>query len=743
MSTEAVTASGRVIRRLYFNSEDGFCILQLAVRKEDQRTLGHSKRGVVVVKGKMRSAEEGMTVKVTGHWVEHPRYGAQINADLMSPVLADLEAVYRYLSGGSIAGVGKTLARRIVDHFGAEAIEVVRERPERLQEVAGIGPEKARQIGAALAEERAIEAIMRFLYAAGLDSRRALRIHRELGDSALDQIRANPYCLAQVRGVGFETADQVARSLGVEHDSGYRIEAGINHLIEEMMRRDGDTLVERGALIGRAQRSLGVERQSIERVVGAMVDSRQLAVARIEGSPGIALARVHDLERAAARRIAELLDASGDARDGVPCAQALSRYSDQPLAPAQMAALQGVFRHRFCVITGGPGTGKSTLTRAILNALSDHARTELAVELAAPTGRAARRLEEATGRESATLHRLLRIDPETGRSALDAPLDADVVLVDEFSMVDTMVFSRLMEAVTPQMRVIFVGDVDQLPSVGPGQVLADLIDSAAVPVYRLDHVFRNAGAIKLGAAAVRSGALPEYASTSAGNFHFTARPSPQASDVVAIVRRMIEHDGIAPEAIQVLAPMRKEAVGVHALNKALQKALVGDPSAHPQHLRSHDTLFQRGDRVMQTANRTLANCQGEAVRINNGDIGYISHINAEEGTLKVNFDGKVVPLARNDLIDLELAFAITVHKAQGAEYEGVVMPLSMAHVFMLRRGRRILYTGMTRAKSQLHWVGDPEAVEIAVRSGQERNRRTGLSHFMSRLGEIGAVVAER
>ncbi|MCP1674626.1 exodeoxyribonuclease V alpha subunit [Natronocella acetinitrilica] len=737
MTDELVTVRGRVRRRMFYNQDDGFCIVLIDVASIDRgKSVGGRSLGV---KGRLRGIEEGMDIKAQGRFVEHAKYGRQLQADLILPEMQDLEGVYRYLLAGGISGVGKKLAGRIAETFGAGALEIIRREPERLLEIEGIGKAKAAEISAALAEQKSVEEIMTFLLGAGLETRIANRIHRELGDQALSHIKANPYILAGIAGIGFATADDIARSLGIAPDAPARIEAGLEYVVSEAMRRAGHTRFPRDYVAAQAARGLALDRNLVSQGIERMIASGQFRLSATPSGPMLAQARVARLER----RIAEqLLALAGESGVDVPKAR-IAATAPITLAAEQLAAVEGALRERVCVITGGPGTGKSTITDIILTLLQREAGCA-SIALAAPTGRAARRLAEATGRDADTLHRLLMINPENGESSRDDAIEADVLLVDEFSMVDTVMAGHLLDAIAAGTRLILIGDVDQLPSVGAGQVLADIIESGALPVFRLAHVFRNAGDIKLNAAEIRQGRMPVLDTDASSNFRFVETMNPDAGSVVAVVRRMIETDGIPATDIQVLAPMYREAAGVDAINAALQSALVGDPQQSSRKLVHGRTAFMLGDRVVQTANRSVTRKDGSTTRINNGDVGYITEMNAAEGSFKVDFDGEVIAMTRGDLIDLSLAYCVTIHKSQGSEYRGVVLLCALAHGYMLKSGRRLVYTGMTRARERLYWVGEREAAALAVSDVGERPRQTGLRAALAdcAAGRAGESLAE-
>jgi exodeoxyribonuclease V alpha subunit len=664
----------------------------------------------VKIIGELGTLIPGETVRVEGEWEMHPRYGRQLRVHSVTPVVPTTEeGVARYLGSGLIPGIGPDLAGRIVARLGKDAIAILERDPGRIAEVPGIGPKRAAAVRETLSERRAAQEMLLFLHGLRIPSAFGARILRRYGGETIQRVRENPYRLArEVPGIGFVTADRIARELGFTPESGERIEAGLLHVLWQA-RGDGHVLLVRAELSERAVRMLGVP---LGQVAPAIERLRATGELILEGDDVFepVLARA---ERELAGALAALAVAPRSARfrPPRPHPEELSR-----LEGAQRRAVERACSERLAIVTGGPGTGKTTIVRAVVRA---YAAAGLRVELAAPTGRAAKRLAEATGHPARTVHRLLAWDGRKFVHGPGAELAADLVVIDEASMLDLELGCALARAVAPGATLLLVGDVDQLPSVGPGQVLRDLIQSGAFEVVRLTEIFRQARESRIvrSAHAINAGVLPEIARPEeAGDFFFVRADDPARAR--AMVVRLVEERiparfGLDPmRDVQVLAPMRRGEAGTIELSRALQQALNPDGRTRVGAGRS----FREGDKVIQLRNDYDRD-------VFNGDVGRVAAIGDDEMT--VDIDGRAIVYPSEDWIDLDLAYALTVHRAQGSEYPAVVMPILTQHFVMLQRN--LLYTAVTRARRLCVLVGSERALALAVRNQETRARQTRLA----------------
>jgi exodeoxyribonuclease V alpha subunit len=632
-----------------------------------------------------------------------------------------------------IRGIGPVYATKLVRAFGEAVFELIEQQPARLREVTGIGPKRAARIIAGWADQKVIREIMLFLHAHGVGTSRAVRIYKTYGVEAVRLISENPYRLARdIRGIGFLTADRVAERLGIDKTAMIRVRAGISFALAEAMD-EGHCGLPADELAVLTEKLIEVPPTLIETALGLELESGEVVADRVEGRRCVFLAGLHRAEQAIAERLRVL--ASGpppwpeiDATKAVPWVEAKTSLT---LAESQLAAVRLALRSKVLVITGGPGVGKTTLVNSILRILTAKG---VEVALCAPTGRAAKRLSESTGLEAQTIHRLLETDPKTGGFKRDDthPLACDLLVVDETSMVDVPLMRALLRALPDRAALLVVGDVDQLPSVGPGQVLADVIVSGAVPVVRLTEVFRQAAQSRVivNAHRINHGQMPELQATEGSDFFFVeaAEPGEGVRRLLAVVRdRIPARFGLDPvRDVQVLCPMNRGGLGARALNLELQQAL--NP---PGELRVErfGWTFCPGDKVMQVAN----NYDREVF---NGDLGVISALDLEEGELTVLFDGRPVVYGFGELDELVLAYATTIHKAQGSEYPAVVIPLTTQHYAML--ARNLLYTGVTRGKRLVVLVGQRRALAIAVKNANGRRRWSKLREWLTaELSESG------
>jgi len=702
----------------YHNPDNGFCVL--CVKARGQRDL-------VAVVGHAATINAGEFVSATGWWTTDRDHGLQFKAaSITTTQPTTLEGIEKYLGSGMIRGIGPVYAHALVTGFGEGVFDLIEQEPHRLREVTGIGKKRAARIVAGWADQKAIREIMLFLHAHGVGTSRAVRIYKTCGQDAIALISENPYRLARdIRGIGFRTADQVAAKLGIEKEAMIRVRAGLSFGLAEAtgqghcglpvaeLTRSTSDLIEVGAgLIGDALRlELG---------------DGELVADIVDGEACVFLAGLYRSEQAIAERLRLLSRGRPpwpviDASRALPWVEARTGLA---LAPSQQEALRLAVDAKVLVITGGPGVGKTTLVRSVLQVLGAKG---VRVALCAPTGRAAKRLAESTGLEARTIHRLLEADPGTGgfKRGEAHPLDCDLLVVDEASMVDVPLMRALLMALPDASALLLVGDVDQLPSVGPGQVLADVIASAAVPVVRLTEVFRQAAQSRIitNAHRINGGRMPELTAPDGSDFYFikAAEPEDAARKLLAVVRdRVPARFGLDPvRDVQVLCPMNRGSLGARMLNIELQRVL--NPPGE-QRVERFGWTYGPGDKVMQVTNDYERD-------VFNGDLGIVTGLDMEEGTLLVSFEGREVEYGFGELDELALAYATTIHKAQGSEYPAVVIPLATQHYAML--ARNLLYTGVTRGKRLVVLVGSRKALSMAVRNAGARRRWSKLREWLA------------
>jgi len=711
--------SGLVERVTFHNPENGFCVLRIQVR---------GRRQLVTLVGHAASVVAGEQIQASGTWVNDRTHGLQFQAAYLHPAApTSAEGIEKYLGSGLIKGIGPHYAARLVGAFGTDVFDVIERDPTRLRDVPGIGPVRAARIAEGWREQRAVRDIMVFLHSHGVGTSRAVRIYKTYGADAIALVTENPYRLARdIRGIGFLTADRLARRLGIEPGAVIRLRAGVRHVLAEALD-EGHCGLPRTDTLQRATALLDAAPERVEEAVGLELRDGDLVESRVAEQPCLFLAALHQAERATAQKLRDL--ASGtppwppiDADRALPWVESKLGVT---LAPSQVQALRLALARRVLVITGGPGVGKTTLLRAILRVLT--AKGARAV-LCAPTGRAAKRLSEVTGLEAKTIHRLLEVDPRTGGFRRDArrPLECDLVVADEASMIDVPLIHALTRAIPPHAALLLVGDVDQLPSVGPGQVLSDVITSGAVPVVRLSEVFRQAAESRIIVAAhrINRGEMPDV-SASAENrsdFYFVdvADPDEVGGRIVQLVKERIpQRFGLdAVRDIQVLCPMNRGSAGARSLNLALQAAV--NPGGTPR-VERFGWTFAVGDKVMQVENDYDKD-------VYNGDLGRVAAIDEPTATMTIDFDGRAVAYDFGELDRVVLAYATTIHKAQGSEYPAVVIPVTTQHYPMLERN--LIYTGVTRGRQLVVLVGQKKALAIAVRGQQMRKRWTKLGEWL-------------
>ena len=733
----AETLQGTLERITYQNEQNGFLIGRLIPEKADLP---------VTIRGVLGNVKPGETLKLWGAWEEHPQYGQQFKVEshqVMQP--STLEGMERYLAG-TLTGIGPQLAKRIVATFGERTFDILDEQPELLLEVKKFPKTALPQVKAEWAAHRGARDAIAYLNSLGISPLFADRIFAAYGTGAVEAVKGNPYRLAlEIRGIGFRSADAIAAKLGIARDSPHRVDAGLLHVMDEILG-EGHTGYPQGLLAGRAAELLELPPGTVEAGVARLVSDGLLRPLPAgpgcgpeggEPAPGSRLLfgrLMFRLEEEIAERLQAILAARPLTRlANLPeTVASMERHTGLYLAPEQRAAIEAALEHKVLVITGGPGTGKTTIVRFILGLVAG-AIPE--VTLAAPTGKAAKRLTEATGRTGVTLHRLLEAGPLGFARDRQRPLEAQLVIVDESSMVDTPLFHALLAALPAYARLVLVGDVDQLPSVGPGRVLSDLIESERLPVVRLERIFRQSetSLITRNAHAIRRGRLPKLVRQEGAellDFYFLPEAEPQR--VVDKIRTLVaeripERFGFDPRAdIQVMTPMHRGLTGVQNLNRVLQDTLNPDGLE----MTFGELRFRVGDRVLQTRNDYDKD-------VFNGDTGLVAGWDPAAGILEVRFDDRIVRYERKELDQLALGYAITVHKAQGSEYPAVVLPLTTQHAIMLQRN--LLYTALTRGKKLAVIVGTEQAVAMAVHNAKPVVRYTGLKGRLLALSAPNAA----
>jgi exodeoxyribonuclease V alpha subunit len=723
--------AGLIERVTYHNAENGFCVLRARAR-------GH--RDVVTVVGHAATIAAGEWITASGEWVNDRTHGQQFKARFLRaspPTSAD--GIEKYLSSGMIRGVGPVYAKKLVRAFGEKVFDVIEATPDRLREVDGIGPVRAASILAAWAEQKAVREIMVFLHSHGVGTARAVRIFKTYGSDAIQVMTENPYRLARdIRGIGFKTADAIAMKLGIEKTAMIRVRAGISYALTEAMD-EGHCGLPTDELLPLAEKLLvEVPQQLIRTALDLELQGGAVIADRVGETPCIFLARLYRAERIIAERLARLANGTLswpwiDPEKALPWVQ---EHIGLALAESQVAAIQLALKSKVLVMTGGPGVGKTTIVKAILRILAAKGTGLL---LCAPTGRAAKRMTEATGFEAKTIHRLLEVDSRGGgfKRGDDNPLDCDLLVVDESSMVDVMLMQALLKAVPAKAALLIVGDIDQLPSVGPGQVLADIISSGAVPVVRLTKVFRQAAQSRIITSAhrINQGSIPDLSAPGTeSDFYFVQADDPETAvgRIIELVKtRIPKRFGLDPiRDIQVLCPMNRGGVGARSLNIELQAAL--NP-AGDRKVERFGWTFARSDKVMQIEN-------DYDKEVYNGDIGHIDDVDPNEGEVVVSFDGRPISYGLGELDMLVPAYAATIHKSQGSEYPAVIIPVLTQHYAMLQRN--LLYTGVTRGKRLVVLVGQKKAVAIAVRNASSRRRWSKLGEWLRSGSTVtGRIVA--
>lgn len=742
MLEDLESLEGTLERIRFYNEENGYLVGRL-------RCVGGD---AITIVGNFPPMQEGESLRIIGRWQVHHRYGRQVAVERWQRVLpVTVKGLKRYLASGLIKGIGPVTAGAIVDQFGLEALQVMEEEPERLQEVPGIGPKKGAMIRENFGKYREMQEVLVFLQGHGIGIGQALRLYRHYGLQAADRVRDNPYMLAEeVAGIGFKTADRIARQMGLAADAPARVRAALLFALRDAAGR-GDVCLPREILLERATELLAIPgevaaapplKDHLQKLAG---DKKIYCEERAGGSIVYAAPFYH-AEVGVAQGLKALADApqSWDRKESRAALEAAAGKGSG-LTEEQRRVMEQALEKGLLIVTGGPGTGKTTTIRALLSLF--HSLNQR-VLIAAPTGRAAKRVQEATGEDASTIHRLLEYSYNEGEGFRfmrheKRPLEADVLIIDEASMVDLILMYHLIKAIPAGCRLIMVGDADQLPAVGAGNVLRDLLDSGAIPAVRLNHIFRQAreSLITVNAHRINHGEMPQL-NVKNKDFFFVSEAVPDlvAQKVVQLCRERIPNFGPFDPVmdVQVITPMRRTAAGVEKLNKMLQKAL-NPADRRKNEVTIHGITFRSGDKVMQIRN----NYQKE---VYNGDIGRITKLNLEEGELIVAYRDAGIsrPVVYNfsELDELTLSYATSVHKSQGSEYPVIVMPVITQHYLLLQRN--LLYTGITRARKLVVLVGTKKALAIAIRNNRAEERYSFLDRRLNREdGEIGREVESR
>ena len=711
-----------VVERItYQNTENGYSVMKVKVKGYDD---------LVTLVGNLLEVPAGSVLLCEGEWRVDKRYGQQFQCETWEEVMpATAYGIEKYLGSGLVKGIGPKFAKLIVGHFGTDTIEVIETDIERLYEVPGIGKKRVEKIRESWEKQKDIKNVMLFLQGFGVSTAYAAKIYRQYGKESIDKVNENPYRLADdIWGIGFKTADGIARKMGYEMNDERRLRSGLIYTLNQLAD-EGHCYAEEEQLIATAKQLLEADEECIRTAMTHAIETEDLM---LDGT-AIYLPPFYYAECGTANRLNALVhtkDAGSIFTARFDLAK-LQMETGIEYDEVQVEAIRQAIASKVMVLTGGPGTGKTTTTKAIIAALQS---AGMRILLAAPTGRAAKRMSEATGMEAKTIHRLLEYNPQDGYKRNDEnPLEGDALIVDECSMIDIILMNNLTKALPTTMRLVLVGDIDQLPSVGAGNVLRDIIDSGVIPVVRLTRIFRQAQSsrIVMSAHAINRGCFPDISNGQHTDFFFMKQEEPEkvAETIVSLVRDRLPKAYRQPTAnIQVLTPMQRGVVGAANLNMALQQALNHNTAA----LVRGGYTFKEGDRVMQLRNNYDKD-------IYNGDLGYVRSVDMEERTLTVDFDGQMVEYEASELDELTLAYATTIHKSQGSEYPIVVMPVLMTHYVMLQRN--LIYTGITRAKKICVLVGQTKAIAYAIHNMKVLKRNTRLKERLAPVATDSAATA--
>ncbi len=737
------TLSGSVERVTFFNQDNGYTVLRLRPTvSQHQRTPGMDFEGLVTVVGNLPELSTGEHLRLQGQWISHPKHGTQFTVEFCEQTLpATLVGIESYLGSGMIKGIGPKLAERIVSCFKEETFDVIEKTPERLLEVSGIGSDRCSKISKAWEEQKSVKEIMVFLHAHGVSTSLAVKIYKTYGDSSLEIVQKNPYQLEQdIYGIGFKTADRIAQALGLPSDHPSRIEAGLIYSLSELIN-EGHVYAPREKLLSRAIELLGVHPDLLPSAIDRLIQSERVKPdvvpfpglenqnsgekiseqQYIYGTSVIYLTPLYFGERGVAERLLAMVDGQPENGYGMQLS-----FPDSSLSDEQQAAVQMALSSPVSILTGGPGTGKTTCLKALTRTLEMQGKR---VALASPTGRAAKRLAESTGHPAVTIHRLLEFSPINGfKHNQENPLPIDFLVVDEASMLDLLLMNNLLKAIRSGTQILFVGDVDQLPSVGAGDVLRNMISSQLIPVIRLTTIFRQAADSQIisNAHRINQGKMPVFSTGESDFYLFPAEDAEKAADWVIdlVAERIPQKFGVdALRDIQVLSPIYRGSAGVISLNERLQQKL--NPASNKKSEKKlFGLIFRVGDKVMQTQNNYDKD-------IYNGDIGYIMGIDNIEHLMQVDFENKIVNYDWSEADQLALAYVISIHKSQGSEFPVIVLPIVTQHYMMLQRN--LFYTAVTRARRLVVLTGSKTAISMAVNNHKLVKRFTALDLRLKHL----------
>lgn len=729
------TIRGQLERVTFSNEENGYSVFKIFVKGNPD---------LVTAVGFCAKHMPGEELEMVGEWTNHPKFGRQFQfTGCRSLLPSTVEGIKRYLGSGLVKGVGPRMAERIVEKFGEKSLDILDESPDELLKIKGISTKLLDSIKQSWELQKEVRTVMFFLQSHGISPNFAAKIFAEYGTEAIKVVKENPYRLAaDIFGIGFLSADKVAFNMGIEQTSPVRLDAGVLYVLSELTG-DGHVYAPKELLAGRAAELLGAEEELVLEAIDRVAGNAAVVVDRIypddceEPVDAVYLPAYYVAERKTAAKLAELMQAGlmlddGRALDIERAVAWVQDCMDIELARNQELALKLALQSKTLIITGGPGTGKTTLIKAIIGIWGARG---LNIQLAAPTGRAAKRMSEATGHEAKTIHRMLEYNGRMDGFARngDSPLECDLLIVDEASMIDAVLMFHLLRAIPNETKLILVGDIHQLPSIGPGNVLKDLISSGAMPVAELNEIFRQAqkSSIIVNAHRVNEGQLPvePAGSDELHDFYFVQQDDPErcVDIILTLVRdRIPARFGLNPvEDIQVLTPMHRGSLGASHLNGVLQRALNAEPGPS---IERGGRVFKVGDKIMQLRNNYDKD-------VYNGDIGFVSRVDSEAGLLTADMDGRLVTYETIDFDELVHAYAVSIHKSQGSEYPAVVMPLHTQHYVLLQRN--LLYTGITRGKQLVVLVGTKKAMSIAVKNNDTRHRYTYLGERLRQAAGLG------
>ncbi len=715
---------GAVERVTFHSEESGFCVLRVKVS---------GRRDLVTVISNAACIQAGEFIECSGLWINDRQHGVQFKATQLKSITPNtLEGIEKYLGSGMVRGIGPAYAKRLVRAFQENVFTIIEQYPERLNEVEGIGQKRKQQIIKAWAEQRMVRDIMLFLHSHGVGTARAVRIYKTYGNEAINKITENPYCLAQdIHGIGFKTADQLAQKLGISKDSILRLRAGVTYCLQEHTSNGHCGMVKED-LIKNAATTLEVGEALITNAIEDEKKSERITEILVDEQLCCFLTSLHLAEKGIAQ-LCQRLQTGTTSWSTIDCEKAIAWVQEKTqlsLSGSQRQAVELALRSKVVIITGGPGVGKTTLVNSIIKIIKVK---NAQILLTAPTGRAAKRLSESTGLEAKTIHRLLEFDPSTYQFKRnpESPLQADLVVIDETSMVDVTLMNQLLRAIPSTAALLLVGDIDQLPSVGPGMVLKDMIESLKIPTVRLTEIFRQAATSKIitNAHRINEGKIPlggNKEDEALSDFYFISCDDPDEikNKIISLVtKRIPQRFNMDPiRDIQVLTPMRRGGLGTLSLNIELQKHL------NPQNemISKFGSAYGVGDKVIQTVNNYDKD-------VFNGDIGSITKLDMDEGLLWITFDERLVEYEFSELDEINLAYATTIHKSQGSEYPVVIMPLTTQHYTLLERN--LLYTGVTRGKKLVIIVGQMKAVAMAIKRFGAQKRLTYLKQLLTYIQE--------